>query len=966
MDRLADPGFAMTPERYQLIDQIFQAALELDAERRPAFLDEACSDDGALRREVDSLLTADSSGLSYIDGPAFDMAARLLGSDVPELAPRTRIDRYEILSLLGRGGMGEVYLAHDEKLDRKIALKLLPSDFTTNPDRLHRFQQEARAASALNHPNIITIHEIGEFNGRHFIATEFIEGETLRQRLKQSRLSTSDALGMAIQICSALSAAHRAGIIHRDIKPENIMLRQDGYVKILDFGLAKLRHDDDRGTDTGSDGNADLSSGLVMGTVKYMSPEQARGEQVDARSDIFSLGVVLYEVLTCQAPFGGKTASQIISSLRNGEPLPLKARAPIKPDGLQRIVNKALHKKREMRYQTAEKLLQDLRDVDQQFKSSGIARLINQIKHHQSAAGLVLALIVLALAGMSFGLFRFFRSRHVPFQNLVMTRLTNYGDAWNPGISPDGKWVVYVRGEGLDRPSPKHSVCLRRIGETTETEIVGPTEGQFGAVGFLPDGKSIYYRLRLPNQPVATYTVPLSGGSATKMPLTTFGMSYSADGQHIAYIDNNLTEGKTSLIIVNADGTGARTIVTLQSPTYFFSSLAPAWSPDGKRIACIGQYGSEGSPRVIEVDLQSRSERPITSSKWGNMRAVTWLPDGNGLLLTASEETSPILQIWYISYPSGEPHRITNSAISHFAVSLSSDGTNLISDASWAPTSIWVLPVMQRSPDRHPLVDMNNGKQVNVTNFVGLTLFNYLRLGWTPESRIVYVSQESGNADIWSMNADGGDRKQLTTDPHSDTWPAVAPDGRSIVFMSDRSGAENIWRMDIDGGNQTLLISDQNERYPIFTPDGKFIYYNSWNPGKETIWKMPSAGGQRTQVISDQSDGQVISPDGKLLAYYNSGKILVVPVDGGPPIRTFDGDNTKLAWSPDGRALTYLVNRDFVPNLWMQPLDGGEATQLTNFTSQGISSYAWSGDGKQLVVARTTFKSDIVLIGDVR
>jgi Tol biopolymer transport system component len=172
--------------------------------------------------------------------------------------------------------------------------------------------------------------------------------------------------------------------------------------------------------------------------------------------------------------------------------------------------------------------------------------------------------------------------------------------------------------------------------------------------------------------------------------------------------------------------------------------------------------------------------------------------------------------------------------------------------------------------------------------------------------------------------------------------------------------------MNIDGGNQTLLFSDQNERYPIFTPDGKFIYYNSWNSGKGTIWKMPSAGGQRTQVISDQSNGQVISPDGKLLAYYNSGKILVVPVDGGPPIKTFDGDNGKLAWSPDGRALTYLVNRDFVPNLWMQPLDGGEAKQVTNFTSQGISSYAWSADGKQLVVARTTFKSDIVLISDVR
>ncbi len=953
----------MTPERYQRIDQIFQAALDLDPERRPAFLDEVCSDDGTLRSEVESLLTADRSGLSYIDEPAFDMAARLLGSEVPELAPGTRIDRYEIISLLGRGGMGEVYLAHDEKLDRKIALKLLPSDFTTNPDRLHRFQQEARAASALNHPNIITIHEIGEFQNRHFIATEFIEGETLRQRLKQSRLGTSDALGMAIQICSALSAAHHAGIIHRDIKPENIMLRHDGYVKVLDFGLAKLTDDGDVRIDTGSDGNADLSSGLVVGTVKYMSPEQARGEQVDSRSDVFSLGVVLYEVLTSQAPFAGQTASEVISSLRNGEPLPLKPSALIKPAELQRIVNKALHKERELRYQTAAELLRDLKELDQQFKSTGITRLLAQMKQHKLAASLALVFVLFVLTGISFALIRTFRGRRVPFQNFAMTRLTNYGDAWNPAISPDGKWVVYVRGEGLDRPSPKHSVCLRRIGDTTETEIVAPTEGQFGAVGFLPDGKSVYYRLRLPNQPVATYTVPLSGGPATKLPLTTHGMSYSADGQHIAYIDNNLPEGKTSLIVANADGTNERKIVTRQVPSHFWSGVAPAWAPDGKKVACVAQ--SEGFTRLIEIDLQAGSERPITSQNWFDIRAAAWLPDGNGLLIAAAEERSPMMQIWHISYPNGEARRITSSTMNSFALSLSADGTTFATDTTSAPTSLWILPVTSQSGSV-PFVDMTNGKQIAITNFIGFTNFRYLRLSWTPEARILFVSQESGNADIWSMKSDGSDPRQLTTDPHSDTWPVLSPDGRSIVFMSDRDSTENIWRMDIDGGNQTRLTSERSDRYPVFTPDGKFILYNSSTSGKETIWKMPVAGGQRTQVISDLSLRGVVSPDGKLLAYYNADKIVVVPIDGGPPIKTFDGDNTKLAWSPDGRALTYLVNRDFVPNLWMQPLDGGDAKQLTNFTSQGISSYAWSDDGKQLVVARTTFKSDIVSISDAR
>src|SRR5437870_4706930 len=276
----------MTPERYQQIDQIFQAALGLEPEPRAAYLDEVCSGDDKLRQEVESLITSDQGGLSFIDEPAFEMAARVLASDEPALTAGDLIERYEVVSLLGSGGMGEVYLAHDEKLDRKIALKLLPAHFTTSQARLRRFQQEARAASALNHPNIITIHEIGQVESRNFIATEFVDGETLRQRMRRGSLSLHESLDIAIQVCSALAAAHKARIVHRDIKPENIMLRRDGYVKVLDFGLAKLTEQSEQPTEVDAADNVDISSGLLMGTVKYMSPEQALGQQVDQRSDI--------------------------------------------------------------------------------------------------------------------------------------------------------------------------------------------------------------------------------------------------------------------------------------------------------------------------------------------------------------------------------------------------------------------------------------------------------------------------------------------------------------------------------------------------------------------------------------------------------------------------------------------------------------------------------------------------------
>ena len=381
----------MTPERYQQIDQVFQAAIRLDPEQRHSFLDEACNGDCTLRGEVESLLTSDSRGASFIDGVAFEAAATLLGGDDPELRPGDRIERYELVSLLGSGGMGEVYLAHDEKLNRNIAVKLLPSDLASDSEHLRRFEREARAASALNHPNIITIHEIGEFDGRHFIATEFIDGQTLRQRLKASRLSVDESIDIAIQICNALSAAHHAKIIHRDIKPENIMLRHDGYVKVLDFGLAKLAQESEARVGREECTGEDISSGLLMGTVKYMLPEQARGEQVDARSDIFSLGIVLYEMLSSSAPFIAGDALALINSLQKDDPPQIHDL----PSELQEVLDRALKKDSAERYQTADELLRALKNFQ---KKSG-ARRENLIKR-VAAVLVIIAILAVLVVGL--------------------------------------------------------------------------------------------------------------------------------------------------------------------------------------------------------------------------------------------------------------------------------------------------------------------------------------------------------------------------------------------------------------------------------------------------------------------------------------------------------------------------------------------------------------------------------------
>src|SRR6266850_2161692 len=961
MNSLCESDRAMTPERYQQIDQIFQAALALEPENRAAFLDEACSGDVALRSEVDSLITSDKSGLSFIEDPAFEMAARVLASDEPALAPGQHIDRYEVLSLLGSGGMGEVYLAHDEKLDRNIALKLLPARFTTNEERLRRFQQEARAASALNHPNIITIHEIGQVDNRNFIAAEFVDGETLRQRMRSGPLTLNESLDITIQVCGALAAAHQAGIVHRDIKPENIMLRSDGYVKVLDFGLAKLIEQQEAPTLASATDNVDISSGLVMGTIKYMSPEQAHGLPVDQRSDIFSVGVVLYEMLTGHSPFKGETAGDLISAITTQAPLPLKRHALGSPDELQRIIDRTLSKDKEVRYQRAEDLLADLKRLRVRLTATSVARLLSEIKRRKFVAGLVVATLVMAIAGVSFGLYKFFKSRRAPFQSIQVTKLTNFDDAWQPAISPDGKYLAYVKGTSTTGAG-KNSLWLRTIGTTSEHVLVPATDGFITYTKFLADGAQVAYQTS-----AGAFVVSTSGGTPTKLP--TKGVVFSPNGRRVAYLDNNLPEGKTALVVANSDGTDMRDITTRQAPNYYWTAIRGSWSPDGRLIACVGQNGNESFPRVFVINVDTRQEVALTNQRWTNMRGVAWLPDMQGVLAVASEETSSNLQIWEIYYPDGKARRITNDTVNYVGLSLSADGKALVTAKGEAPTSIWVMPV-QAAPstanNRSAMsIDATKASQINVTNLAGANSFEGdARLYWTPDGkRIVYMSEESGNADIWSMKADGSDRRQLTTDPHWDTAGFVSPDGRSIAFMSNRAGAENIWLMDIDGENQRRLTSKLIERHPVFSPDSKWIYFVSWETGKATIWKIPVDGGNATQVVADPSFNPRISPDGKMLLYSAPpDKEVMASAADGHPIKTFKALGA-YQWTPDGSTLTFLWNRDnLLVNLWEQPLDGSEPRQLTNFTSPGISKYAFSPDGKQLVVARTMFISDVVLI----
>src|SRR6267142_709512 len=405
----------MNPERWKQVNDLFQSTVERAPEERAAFLDEACHDDEGLHREVESLLTSYERSENFIELPAFEVAPELVTNAKAGALVGKVIGHYRIESLIGVGGMGEVYLARDERLGRKAALKLLPKGLTMDEAQLSRFKNEARTASALNHPSILTVYEIGAEGNIQFIATEFIEGITLRASLAHGRINPDQALEIAVQVASALAAAHDAGVVHRDIKPENIMLRPDGYVKVLDFGIAKLIEQRVASDDRTGETRAVLQTrlGLVLGTAHYMSPEQARGQKVDARSDIWSLGVVIYEMIAGIPPFRGETPSDCIASILTTEPPPLSGVLPNVSLKLESILQKALRKNSDERYQTIKEMLADLRILKGELEAESslpqtkarAESIVNKIKRHKRGVLLTLAAAILAAAASAYSFF---------------------------------------------------------------------------------------------------------------------------------------------------------------------------------------------------------------------------------------------------------------------------------------------------------------------------------------------------------------------------------------------------------------------------------------------------------------------------------------------------------------------------------------------------------------------------------
>lgn len=920
----------MNSKRWEKLDELFHAALERGGGRRAEYVSEVCAGDAGLQQELEAMLAHHEQASSFIESPAYVVAAETLAEDgSTESLIGTTIGPYHLRSLLGSGGMGVVYLAVDQELQRNVALKFLHDDLLHDKQRVQRFKQEARAASALNHPNILTIHQIGEVDGRQFIATEFVEGETLRKLLKQKELNLSQKIDVATQIASALSAAHAADIIHRDIKPENIVVRPDGYVKVLDFGLAKLAEGPNFGYEESTFFNTE--QGAIVGTVQYMSPEQTRGQPADARTDIWSLGVVLYEMLTEHAPFGGSTNSDVIAAILEREPRPLTDYDPKVTTEVQSLVSKSLKKDREQRYQTAKEMLGELRALKQRLElqvgsdsltvtkpltalsgsgdtqraaeTAEIARtsrissaeyLVGEIKQHKTSAAVALFSLVLAVTVTAVWYFKTSGRKSVAHPpSLTMTRLATNDRVHSAAISPDGKSVAYVVRE--KNCCFRQSLRLRQVDTAGDIQIEPPSGQSYQRLTFSPDGNYLYFT----DGSDDLYRMSTFGGPKTRLIVgVSSPLSFSPDGKRITFLRRDYPgPDQTTLMVANSDGTREEQIASRKKPDFFDGG--PAWSPIEPAIAC-GAGGVDDRGRymsVIEVRLDGSEQRPITSERWNNIGRLVWLSDGSGLLMLAEDQASIFSQqIWQLSYPEGSARRITDELGSYDNLSLSADSKRILTEQTDQPANIWIV--------RQP------GQEHQVTSGVK---GSYEHLSWLSDNQLIFNSMNSGQWDIWRLDVETGIRTQLTMRVGANGDSSASPDGRFIVFASNRAGPFKIWRMDSDGANPKQLTTGSNEdEAPQCTPDGKWVVYESTRSEKTTLWKVPLKGGEPVLLADQPAQNAAISPDGKWVFYQSTD-------------------------APKGVSFTILPNGNRIANdatgestIWKVPIDGGRPVQALN------------------------------------
>ena len=856
--------------------------------------------------------------------------------------------------------MGEVFAAEDTRLHRKVAIKILSKLTAADPERRQRFEREAQAIAALNHPNIVTIYSVEEADGVPFLTMELVEGRPLNEIIPNSGLPLDALLRIGISISDAIAAAHQRGITHRDLKPANVMVTPDGRAKVLDFGLAKLRE-----ADLDPDGltrmpASDLTGeGRIMGTVAYMSPEQAEGKPVDPRSDIFSLGVMLHELGTGKRPFTGDTNVSVISSILKDTPAAITELNPSLPAGLSKIIRRSLAKDPSRRYQTATDLRNELEDLKHEVDSG----VTVSIQGPRSSAGsretrrtwIGAAAVLLALGGVALALYLWKgRSQIAPaavFEPDRFTRLTSGGNAFLAAISGDGRYVVHIKNTGVEP-----SLWVRQTATLSDVQIVPPARVRYDGASYSPDGDYVYYVTYALTGGVGTlHKVPVLGGMSQRvLEDVDSRVSFSPDARRFAFVRGAPEKGETYLMVADESGANVRQLAVLDPPDQFQLN-GPAWSPDGRTILA-GAQSLRGGPNVLvyAVDVESGSTRAIGSDRWRAIGDIEWMPDGQGFIMPAADLTGTGPQLWQVEYPSGQARRVTNDLNNYIGVSLSADGRSLATVQAENVSNLWVVPPGKTAGARQLTTGRNRGD--------GLT-----GLSWTPDGRIVFGSVASGRPELWIVDQDGNNARQLTNDEEPAMSPSVSPDGRHVLFQRFRSDGVHIWRMAADGTDARQLTPGGAEFQPLAGADSRTVFFFSPASGQPITYKVSIDGGEPVKVSEDYFRPVSVSPDGGLLlgvgwdAERRQSALATLATEGGRVQLLRHIPVAGGIWAGVGRAITHPAPTATGVALVNSPLEPGPSTEVMTI-STNIFGMAWSRDGKQLALAQGASSSEVVLI----
>ncbi|MGZ5445560.1 MAG: LpqB family beta-propeller domain-containing protein [Thermoanaerobaculia bacterium] len=853
----------------------------------------------------------------------------------------TRVGRYEIVSLLRRGGMGEVYTAEDSSLGRRVALKILPRNRTSDPERVARFVREARASSTLNHPSIVAVHDAGSDGDVHFLAMELIDGEPLSEWMRRRR-GVAQRVELMAQVADGLAKAHDAGIVHRDLKPDNIMVTRDGRAKIVDFGVAKL---------TERSGERAALSGVTtptarVGTTAYMSPEQIEGKTVDRRTDVFAFGAVLYELLTGRSPFASAQYADTIHNVVHLEP-PLD---PI-PRDLRRIVRRCLRKEPELRYDSLRDVALDLREAATELE------LVPPRRRWTAIAAL---LVVVVALGAWFVLSR----KETPAaeqRGMTMTRLTNSGNIGTAAISPDGKYLVYSESEGL-----LEALYVRQIATGTTTRITEAATAYYFNLIVSPDGNYAYYVIAERAEPNVAHIeqIPLLGGPSRRIASDTeFFFALSPDGKRVVFRRFNAFERDHVLTVAAVDGGGEEVILRRRHPQYVDS---PAWTPDGSAITfASGNALVKDSNRFHRITLATREIVEEPTPPFPGIGSYTFLPDGSGSLVTAFDREQPP-QIWFVPAGGAKGRKITAEVSAYYGVTPTGDSQAFTAVRDTTDSNIYTIEL--GAPDSLRALTSGIGNRIG---------YGGGGVRWLNEREVLYSGLADGMATVFVVGPDGGAPRRLVH--NMALWNVMpSPDGTRIAFVSDKSGSRQIWVADVTGANPRQVTSSGSVSWPSFTPDGRSLVYLSQD-SQQLAWRVPIDGnGEAVAITNVPTNRPIVSPDGKsLLCRMRSRekgtalwRTAIVPIDGGGEMRYYDvprfGGPPMPQWSPDGRAFLFVDWADGIANLWMQDVAGGAPRQLTSFESGEIYAFDVARDGKRVVLSRGESTRDAVLIRDWR